>query len=116
MLILLTLVALLAISWSLLLARSREVDGALQRTLILPFSGSIVIWLLWFGIREYSPPVSIREHWLSVAIALLAAGLSVVAAIRILRTQLMAKMALATISLSLALVCLFGVVLSIPVS
>jgi hypothetical protein len=114
--VLLTFVALLTISWFLLLGCSREVQSAVEWTLIFPFSGSIVIWLLWFGIREYSPPVHIAEHWFSVGTALVASGLAILASVRILRTQLMARIGLAIVSLSVALLSLFGAVLSVPVS
>ncbi len=116
MLTLLILVALLTATWFLLLVPSRGLNRALQRKLILPFSGSLGIWLLWFAIRKYSPPVTIGECWSSVSIGLVAFTLSVLASLRMLRTQLRARVALAMLSLSVALLSFVGAVLSVPVS
>ncbi len=113
--LILILLAIVA-TWLSMFARNRNVDPSVSRKILIPFLASVGTWLLWFGIREYIPPISIGEHWVSVLIALLALGLAALVSLRLLWCALIGRVPLVIVSVIMALFCLFSAVLSIPVS
>lgn len=90
--------------------------NTLKHKIAFPLSASVVLWLLWCGIREYWPPISINEHWLSVAVALSSMIFAVAAAIRSFTCPITMRLGIGFLCLFVGLVSLLGVVLSIPVS
>lgn|SRR5882724_4876495 len=90
--------------------------NTLKRKIAFPLSASVVLWLLWCGIREYWPPISIPEHWLSVLVAMSSMIFAIAASIRAFTSPITMRLGIGFLCLFVGLISLLGVVLSIPVS
>jgi hypothetical protein len=109
-------------TWFLLfrISLKSEDDGknirVLKRKLTLLFSTSIALWMLWFGIREYWPPINVPEHWLSILIALVSMSFAISVSILVFSSQMRMRLGLAALNLFICGICLFSAIFSIPVS
>ena len=118
---LITLLAATSVCFLMLRISSKLEDDdknvtTVKRKIAFPLSASAVLWLLWCGIRQYWPPISISEHWLSVVVALSSMIFAIAASIRAFTSPITMRLGIGLLCLFVGLISLLGVVLSIPVS
>src|SRR5262249_49719643 len=73
--------------------------STLKYKIAFPLSASVILWLVWCGIREYWPPINIHDHWLSTLIALGSMVLAMVAGFQAFSSPINARLIVGSLCL-----------------
>ncbi len=114
---------ILCTGWILLLIKKSNWmttrDQVLRRRLragLILGTISVSLWLVWFGIQSYAPPITIKEHWGMVFLCVLGLGTSITSGITFQSRSIAGRGLLVLFVLLMMAIYLLSILVSLPVS